>query len=147
MIAFAQYLHDLHGQYDNTELAGIFFGLSDAQIQLAAADHHLPHDMVHAVRMQTGSVCNQLGYIAADPAKELRRARQIFPPRFRRKNPVEIAFESRWPVNGVVDALLAVMFPQGHFQCGYRIDFEPESVFRRFVSQQVHGSIDVFELA
>jgi hypothetical protein len=60
MIAFAQYLHDLHGQYDDTELACLLFRLSDAKIQLAAADDHLPHDMVHAVRMQTRSIGDKL---------------------------------------------------------------------------------------
>ena len=60
MIALAQHLHDLHGQYNDAELACFFFGLSNAKIQLAAADDHLSHDMIHAVRMQARSLCDDL---------------------------------------------------------------------------------------
>lgn len=85
MIASAQYLHDLHGQHDDTELARFFFGLCDTEIQLTATDDHLPDNVVHAVRMHTRARRNELRNIAADSAEELSRARRTLPARFGEK--------------------------------------------------------------
>ena len=82
MIAFAQYLHDLHGQHDDTELARFFFWLSDAKIQLPAADDHLPDNMINAIRMHAGGLRDQSRDVAPDTAQELSRALGSFSARF-----------------------------------------------------------------
>ena len=76
MITCAQNLHDLHGQRHDDELPGLSLRNRDVEIQLAASDHHVLHNMINRVMVDARPTGNDVANIAAVMPEELSRVRK-----------------------------------------------------------------------